>query len=146
MASVLTTIRQRPLYELGVGYVIPNADISAFAANTVTAARWFNNTNMSADYLQINNAGLQGTDYWLLGKRPYSDFEALDNETDTITIDEDYLMEAVYLEIAQALYQEYGEDRWQRLYDWAAGRVALQQVVRQPLQPEPVRQFIRYSA
>ncbi len=96
--------------------------------------------------LQINNAGLQGTDYWLLGKRPYSDFEALDNETDTITIDEDYLMEAVYLEIAQALYQEYGEDRWQRLYDWAAGRVALQQVVRQPLQPEPVRQFIRYSA
>mgnify|MGYP001612231669 CR=1 FL=1 len=41
MSSALTVIRQRALYELGVGGVIPNGDISAYAANTVTAIRWF---------------------------------------------------------------------------------------------------------
>ena len=57
MSTALTQIMQRALYELDVGFVVPNADISAFAAQTFTAARFFNNTNMAPDALQIKNAG-----------------------------------------------------------------------------------------
>ncbi len=58
MSSALTVIRQRPLYELGVGGVIPAADISAYAASTATSVRWAQNTNLAADYFQINTTGL----------------------------------------------------------------------------------------
>ncbi len=70
MASALTVIMQRALYELDTGFVVPNADISAFAAQSFTAARFFNNTNMSADFLQIKQAGLvragaaTAADFW----------------------------------------------------------------------------------
>lgn len=61
---------QRALYELDTGFVVPNADISAFAAGSFTAARFFNNTNMSADFLQLKQAGLvragaaTAADFW----------------------------------------------------------------------------------
>ncbi len=58
MSSALTVIRQRALYELNVGGVIPNGDISAIAATTVTSVKWAQNTNLAADYFQINNTGL----------------------------------------------------------------------------------------
>lgn len=70
MASALTVIMQRALYELDTGFVVPNADISAFAAGSFTAARFFNNTNMSADFLQLKQAGLvragaaTAADFW----------------------------------------------------------------------------------
>src|SRR3990167_2802539 len=57
MSSSLTTLMQRALYELDIGKVIPNADISAIAASSFTAARFFQNTNMSPDFLQLKNAG-----------------------------------------------------------------------------------------
>lgn len=57
MSTALTAIMQRALFELDTGLVVPNADISAIAANSFTAARWFNNTNMSQDFLQLRTAG-----------------------------------------------------------------------------------------
>lgn len=61
---------QRALVEMDVGTVVPNADISAFAATSFTAARFFQNTNMASDFLQVKNAGLvragaaSSADFW----------------------------------------------------------------------------------
>lgn len=70
MSTALTTLMQRALVEMDVGFVVPNADISAFAATTFTAARFFQNTNMASDFLQVKNAGFvragaaSSADFW----------------------------------------------------------------------------------
>jgi hypothetical protein len=70
MSSALTVLMQRALFELNVGFVVPNADISAIAAGTFTAARFFNNTNMSQDFLQTKQTGFvragaaTAADFW----------------------------------------------------------------------------------
>lgn len=57
MASTWTTLRQRAIYELDVGFIIPSADISAVAAGSFTAARWGQNSNLSSTSLIDKNAG-----------------------------------------------------------------------------------------
>jgi hypothetical protein len=70
MSTALTVLIQRALVELDVGFVVPNADISAFAASSFTAARFFQNTNMSQDFLQLKQAGFvragaaTAADFW----------------------------------------------------------------------------------
>ena len=98
----------------------------------------------SISHLELRKAGgLTATDYWLQARRSHETIDSLDDETTTIVAEEDYLMPAVYLEAAQVLWMQTGEERWQRLREWAAGELALQHVVRVPAQPQPERGIVR---
>jgi len=61
---------QRAGYELGTAYVIPNADISAVAATSFTAARWGQNSTSSGTELLEKQAGVvrggaaSAADFW----------------------------------------------------------------------------------
>ncbi|MDZ4250769.1 MAG: hypothetical protein U0990_11895 [Candidatus Nanopelagicales bacterium] len=55
-ATALTVVRQRILRELGLGLLIPNADISAVAAGSLTAPNSLRNSNHGASHYQSLDA------------------------------------------------------------------------------------------
>ena len=69
-ASTLTAIRQRALRELGLGLVIPNGFVGAFAATTVTSTQYLQNTDIDTNHFRSRGTGIfrpgaaSSADFW----------------------------------------------------------------------------------
>jgi hypothetical protein len=100
--------------------------------------------NASVSELQINKrGGLTANDFWVYGRRQRSDFETLDNETDTTNAGDDEMREAFFYLLFDLLWRKHQNrigDNWGQMADEWERKVMARRRAKPPIQPTTKKQ------